>query len=99
MPLRRAAVKGVRYRHRFRTEAFELTWLGRLHDPETANPSPPPLPQSYGDPLERKISELHAWSVGEGLRGTEAAPLFDSLCQRLGIAGVPFAGRWNNPLL
>src|SRR4051812_33823041 len=33
-PLRRAAVKGVRYRDRFRgSEAFELTWPGRLHDP------------------------------------------------------------------
>src|SRR5215467_10478534 len=65
--------------------------------PDTASPSPlPPLPQSFDDPLGRKIIELHVWSVGEGLRGTEAAPLFDGLCQRLVIAGVPlwrgFAG-------
>ena len=65
--------------------------------PETASPSPPPpLPQSFDDPLGRKIIELHVWSVGEGLQGTQAAPLFDGLCQRLVIAGVPlwraFAG-------
>src|SRR5215813_8329903 len=62
--------------------------------PESASPSP--LPHSFDDPLGRKIIELHVWAVGEGLRGTEAAPLFDGLCQRLVIAGVPlwraFAG-------
>ena len=58
--------------------------------PDTASPSPlPPLPQSFDGPLGRKIIELHVWSVGEGLRGTEAAPLFDGLCQRLVITGVP----------
>src|SRR5262249_21357302 len=71
--------------------------------PDTASRPPlPPLPQSFDDPLGRKIIELHVWSVGEGLRGTEAALLFDRLCQRLVIAGVPlwraFAGmrtlRW-----
>lgn len=65
--------------------------------PDTASPSPlPPLLQSFDDPLGRKIIELHVWAVGEGLRGTEVAPLFDGLCQRLVIAGVPlwrtFAG-------
>src|SRR6202011_4165291 len=65
--------------------------------PDTASPSPlPPLLQSFDDPLGRKIVELHVWAVGEGLRGTEVAPLFDGLCQRLVIAGVPlwrsFAG-------
>ena len=65
--------------------------------PDTRSPSPlPPLLQSFDDPLGRKIIELHVWSVGEGLRGAEAAPLFDGLCQRLIIAGVPlwraFAG-------
>src|SRR5215831_13220418 len=65
--------------------------------PESASPSPlPPLPHSFDDPLGRKIIELHVWAVGEGLRSTEAAPLFDGLCQRLVIAGVPlwraFAG-------
>ena len=58
--------------------------------PDTASPSPlPPLLQSFDDPLGRKIVELHVWAVGEGLRGTEVAPLFDGLCQRLVIAGVP----------
>jgi adenylate cyclase len=56
----------------------------------------PPLPLSFDDPLGQKIIELHVWAVGEGLRGTEAAPLFDGFCQRLVIAGVPlwraFAG-------
>ena len=65
--------------------------------PDTASPpSLPPLPRSFDDPLGRKIIELHVWSVGEGLRGKEAALLFDGLCQRLVIAGVPlwraFAG-------
>jgi adenylate cyclase len=56
----------------------------------------PSLPLSFDGPLGRKIIELHVWAVGEGLRGTEAAPLFDGLCQRLVGAGVPlwraFAG-------
>ncbi len=56
----------------------------------------PSLPLSFDAPLGRKIIELHVWAVGEGLRGTEAAPLFDGLCQRLVGAGVPlwraFAG-------
>src|SRR6202035_3521466 len=65
--------------------------------PDTASPSPlPPLLQSFDAPLGRKIIELHVWAVGEGLRGTEAAALFDSLCQHLVNAGVPlwraFAG-------
>jgi adenylate cyclase len=56
----------------------------------------PSLPLSFDGPLGQKIIELHVWAVGEGLRGTEAAPLFDGLCQRLVSAGVPlwraFAG-------
>src|SRR5215472_2990115 len=55
--------------------------------PETASPSP--LPPSFDDPPGRKIIELHVWAVGEGLRGTDAAVLFDGLCQRLVGAGVP----------
>jgi adenylate cyclase len=59
-------------------------------------PELPPLPLSFDGPLGQKIIELHVWAVGEGLRGTEAAPLFDGLCQRLVDAGVPlwraFAG-------
>src|SRR5271166_987255 len=54
------------------------------------------LPASFDGPLGRKIIELHVWAVGEGLRGADAAVLFDGLCQRLIGAGVPlwraFAG-------
>jgi len=66
-----------------------------MHDmpPPSRMPSPP---LSFDGPLGRKIIELHVWAVGEGLRGTEAAPLFDGLCQRLVTAGLPlwraFAG-------
>jgi adenylate cyclase len=56
----------------------------------------PPLPLSFDGPLGQKIIELHIWAVSEGLRGTEAAQLFDGFCQRLVDAGVPlwraFAG-------
>ena len=65
--------------------------------PDTASPSPlRPLPQSFDEPLGRIIIEMHVWAVGEGLRGTEAAPLFEGFCRRLVNAGVPlwraFAG-------
>ena len=65
--------------------------------PDTASPSPlRPLPQSFDEPLGRKIIEMHVWAVCEGLRGTEAAPLFEGFCRRLVDAGVPlwrvFAG-------
>ena len=65
--------------------------------PDTARPSAlRPLPQSFDEPLGRKIIEMHVWAVGEGLRGTEAAPLFEGFCRRLVDAGVPlwrvFAG-------
>jgi len=56
----------------------------------------PSLPLSFDGPLGQKIIELHVWAVGEGLRGADAAGLFDGLCQRLVGAGVPlwraFAG-------
>ena len=65
--------------------------------PDTPRPPElPPLPLSFDGPLGQKIIELHVWAVGEGLRGADAASLFDGLCQRLVIAGVPlwrgFAG-------
>src|SRR6201987_6476971 len=65
--------------------------------PDTPPLSPmPPMPQSFDAPLGRLIIELHVWAVGEGLRGTDAAALFDGFCQRLVDAGVPlwraFAG-------
>jgi adenylate cyclase len=53
-----------------------------------------PLPQSFDDPLGRRIVELHVWAVREGLRGADAAALFDGLCQRLVIAGVPLWRAW-----
>jgi adenylate cyclase len=56
----------------------------------------PLLPLSFDGPLGQKIIELHVWAVGEGLRGADAAALFDGLCRRLLEAGVPlwraFAG-------
>ena len=56
----------------------------------------PSAPLSFDGPLGRKIIELHVWAVGEGLRGIDAASLFDGLCRRLVGAGVPlwrgFAG-------
>jgi hypothetical protein len=58
--------------------------------------SMPSFAGSYDGPLGQKIIELHVWAVGQGLRGAEAAPLFDEFCQRLVSAGVPlwraFAG-------
>jgi adenylate cyclase len=44
---------------------------------------------SFDDVLGRQIVELHTWVVREGIRGAGAAMLFDGLCQRLVIAGVP----------
>jgi adenylate cyclase len=54
----------------------------------------PPLPVSFDGPLGQRIIELHVWAVGEGLRGADAAALFDSLCQRLVGAGVPLWRAW-----
>ena len=67
--------------------------LDRPPCPSRRRPSPP---RSHDGLVGRKIIELHVWAVGEGLRGIEAEPLFDGLCQRLVGAGVPlwraFAG-------
>src|SRR6266404_9130564 len=52
----------------------------------------PPMPLSslsFDGPLGRQIVELHTWVVREGIRGADAAALFDGFCQRLVIAGVP----------
>src|SRR4029077_6725762 len=65
---------------------------GSIEQPMPATPPlsrTPPLPLSYDEPLGQKIIELHVWAVSEGLRGTEAAQLFDGFCQRLVDAGVP----------
>ena len=65
--------------------------------PDTSRP--PRVPSrslSFDGALERQIVELHTWVVREGIRGATADALFDSLCQRIVIAGVPlwraFAG-------
>ena len=65
--------------------------------PNRSRPSdmtfPPP---SFDSALGNHIIELHVWAVRQGLAGAAAATLFDGLCQRLVIAGVPlwraFAG-------
>ena len=57
---------------------------------EKSPPPPIPLrPLKFDGRLERQIVDLHMWVVREGLRGAAAAALFDGLCQRLVIAGVP----------
>ena len=61
---------------------------------ELRSPQVPPL--SFDGALGRKIVELYRWVVGEGIRGAGADTLFEGLCQRLVIAGLPlwraFAG-------
>ena len=57
---------------------------------DRSRPSPAPLPPlSFDAPLGRQIVELHMWVVREGIRGAAAAALFDGLCRRLVIGGVP----------
>ena len=65
--------------------------------PDTLRPGRVPLsPLNVDGTLGRQIVELHTWVVREGIRGAAADALFDSLCQRFVIAGVPlwraFAG-------
>jgi adenylate cyclase len=65
-------------------------------DDTSRRPQVPFGPLSFDGPLGRQIVELHTWVVREGIRGAAADALFDGLCQRLVIAGVPlwraFAG-------
>src|SRR5439155_14821285 len=51
--------------------------------------SVPLSPLNFDVALGRQIVELHMWVVREGIRGADAAAIFDGLCQRLVIAGVP----------
>jgi hypothetical protein len=51
--------------------------------------SVPLSPLNFDSALGRQIVELHMWVVREGLRGADAAAIFDGLCQRLVSAGVP----------
>lgn len=56
----------------------------------TSPPASAPLsPLNFDSALGRQIVELHMWVVREGLRGADAAAIFDGLCQRLVSAGVP----------
>ena len=57
---------------------------------DQSRPASVPLsPLSFDGALGRQIVELHMWVVREGIRGADAAAIFDGLCQRLVIAGVP----------
>jgi adenylate cyclase len=46
-------------------------------------------PLNFDGELGRQIVELHTWVVREGLRGADAAAIFDGLCKRFVSAGVP----------
>jgi adenylate cyclase len=62
----------------------------------TRPPQAPLGPLGFDGALGRQIIDLNIWAVDQGLRGIAAEALFDGLCQRLVIAGVPlwraFAG-------
>jgi adenylate cyclase len=51
--------------------------------------SVPLSPLNFGDALGKQIVDLHTWVVREGLRGGDAAAIFDGLCKRFVSAGVP----------
>ena len=51
--------------------------------------SVPLSPLNFDGALARQIVELHTWVLREGLRGADAAAIFDGLCKRLVSAGVP----------
>ena len=56
---------------------------------QTRQASVPFSPLNFDDALGRQIVELHTWVVREGLRGADAAAIFDGLCKRFVSAGVP----------
>jgi adenylate cyclase len=56
---------------------------------QTRQASVPLSPLNFDDALGRQIVELHMWVVREGLRGADAAAIFDGLCKRFVSAGVP----------
>ena len=57
---------------------------------EQARPVSVPLsPLNFAGALGRQIVQLHMWVVRDGIRGADAAAIFDGLCQRLVSAGVP----------
>jgi adenylate cyclase len=56
---------------------------------QTRQASVPLSPLNFDGALGRQIVELHMWVVREGLRGADAAAIFDGLCKRFVSAGVP----------
>jgi adenylate cyclase len=62
----------------------------------SVEPEPRPHVLALDPALARRIIDVHIWAVRRGLRGADAASLFDGLCQRLVETGVPlwrgFAG-------
>jgi adenylate cyclase len=62
----------------------------------SVDPQPRPHVLALDPGLARRIVDVHIWAVRRGLRGADAASLFDGLCQRLVETGVPlwrgFAG-------
>ncbi|MET0500348.1 MAG: adenylate/guanylate cyclase domain-containing protein [Candidatus Binatia bacterium] len=57
---------------------------------DQSRPASVPLsPLIFDGALGQHIVELHTWVVREGIRGADAAAIFDGLCQRLVLAGVP----------
>ena len=49
---------------------------------EQARPVSVPLsPLNFAGALGRQIVQLHMWVVREGIRGADAAAIFDGLCQ------------------
>jgi adenylate cyclase len=58
--------------------------------PDDAGDTPSELQlRTFDDALGRRIVDTHIWAVRAGLRGADAAELFDGYCQRLVIHGAP----------
>src|SRR5580765_1302299 len=59
---------------------------------DQARPVSVPLsPLNFDGALGQHIVDLHVWVVREGIRGADAAAIFDGLCQRLVSVGVPLS--------
>jgi adenylate cyclase len=52
------------------------------------SPAVPPVSRLEG-PLGRHFMELQMWIIREGIRGADAAALFDGFCERLVMARLP----------
>ena len=55
----------------------------------SVEPQPRPHVLALDSALARRIVDIHIWAVRRGLRGADAASLFDGFCQRLVETGVP----------